>query len=139
MHAHSGLMPAVRLGRAAPAEDAAKHTHAMAGGGSFTHTHPIPDSGSHSHAEDAKGNSSGAQLLPFTPGGRAAEPEETRIDGVPADGSPGVGPSDTADACPKCGADNSRDAQFCDQCGASMQRSLLIDEARELLDSIAER
>ena len=60
MHAHSGLMPAVTMGRA----DGGKHTHAMAGGGSFTHSHDDASSG-HSHAEDAKGNSSGAQLLPM--------------------------------------------------------------------------
>ena len=139
MHAHSGLMPAVRLGRAAP--DAMKHTHAMAGGGSFSHTHTGATDG-HGHGENAKGNSSGAQLLPM----QTSAPEgEQRMDGIPNDGSDGTGPDnadngdDATDVCPTCGSKNARDANYCDQCGASMARSLLISEARELLDSIAER
>ena len=126
MHAHSGLMPAVRLGRSAD-----KHSHAMEGGGSFTHAHDDATRG-HGHGEDAKGNASGAQLLPM----RSDEDEEVRADGPPAETAATDGPQ----TCPTCQAKNNADASYCDQCGKSLGvKSLAEGEARSLLADIAAR
>ena len=125
MHAHSGMMPAVRLGRSAD-----KHSHAMEGGGSFNHAHDEATSG-HGHGEDAKGNVSGAQLLPMR-----SDNDEVRADGPPAETAATDGPQ----TCPTCQAKNNADASYCDQCGKSLGvKSLAEGEARSLLADIAAR
>lgn len=144
MHAHSGMMPAVRLGRSAD-----KHSHAMEGGGSFNHSHDEATSG-HGHGEDAKGNASGAQLLPMRSAMEvfeqavADEPENMtvyqepllRADGPPAETAATDGPQ----TCPTCQAKNNADASYCDQCGKSLGvKSLAEGEARALLADIADR
>lgn len=157
MHAHTGLMPATRMGRAAapygdveyadPGYQSDKQKrypvdteeHAKA---AWAYINQEKNASKYSSDDLAKVKAkikAACDKFGVEIGDRSAEEWGTRIDGVPDDGSKGVGPSDV---CPKCGKPvTMQTAKFCPHCGATMaERSddedIDIREARALLEEI---
>lgn len=159
MHGHADLMPATRMGRSAqepygdveyadPGYQSDKQKrypidtkeHAKA---AWSYINQGDNSGKYSSEDLAKVKAkirAACEKFGIDVSARSDESEDTRIDGVAHDGSPGVGPSDM---CPKCGKALMQNASFCHHCGAAVGKRSDDDtdtaEARALLHDIANR
>lgn len=159
MHAHTGLMPATRMGRAAapygdveyadPGYQSDKvkrypvdtEEHAKAAWAYISQEKNASKYSSDDLAKVKAKIKAACDKFGVEITDRSAAEWETRIDGVADDGSKGVGPSNK---CPKCGKPtNMQDAKFCPHCGATMAEradpeEMEVAAARSLLKEITD-